>query len=102
MDYLIENTTLHSLKISRSEGAAPLIYVSTNHRTFSLDEPMARQLVLGLRAVLDGGFDRALSEIALQLELEELEFRNRRAAASQPSSTAPKGQPVHQPELDLL
>lgn len=100
-DYLIQTTDLHALKITRSDAAThPLIYISTNHRTFGMSEAMCEELVKGLLALLRGGFTRALSEMALELELQDQAFRASRMQA--PTTEPLRSSSASKPELDQL
>jgi len=101
-DYLIETSPdeHHRLMLSWS-GDRSLIYISTNSRTMGCSPAMAAEICRGLTALLHGPFDRALSETALRLELEDAAFRASRRTTEPSRSESPQTRPP-QPELDSL
>jgi hypothetical protein len=90
-DYLIEN--LDGDHVLHLFAVGDMIHVHTNDRTLPLSEPMARQIVNGLRALLSGQFSRAVTETYLHLEAE-------RAARSTATTSASLSN--LKPELDML
>lgn len=99
-DYLLttEPGEHHDLRITWIESHK-LIYISSNSRTMGMSPSMARELMRGLLAVLDGGFMRALSEDNLRRELES---RSRSARSASAESTTRPTTPQLKPGLDML
>lgn len=94
-DYLIttEPGEHHRLSISWSVDRR-LLFLCTNSRTITVSPSMGKEISRALMACIDGGFDRALSLLALELEVAE---SSRRAARMQtPNPPSPT------PELDQL
>lgn len=88
----------HQLKISWN-GDHSLVYITTNFRTIGLSPAMAIEIRKGLMA-LEAGFERAISENALQLEIEDLNYRNR--PHYEPPRSGTRQDPPPKPTLDLL
>lgn len=95
-DYLIstQEGEFHDLRLTWS-GDRSLLYISTNHRTFGMSAAMAQELSHGLMALLHGGFGRAISEVALRREQDDIAFRNSRITTTTKSASST-------PELDQL
>lgn len=101
-DFLIttEPGEHHRLQVAKTEGTTnPLIFISTNSRTMGLSTTMAEELLRALMAVLHGGFDRAISETALQIEIADKEFRASRAS---PHAEVPSPSRAAVPQLGDL
>lgn len=96
-DFLIKNFEgdFHSLSIKWSSDKS-CIYFHSNGGTKTIDKEMAEQILRGLMAILRGGFDRAISEVAL-----EAEARSQRGPITASMTTVLPSRDL-KPELDIL